>query len=66
MGSLSMAKGHEGAFKTNECVLYLNYSHVSKPIYNSQYSSNSILKWNLFYVNYTLIELNKSKEMVCS
>ena len=39
-----MAKGHEGAFKTNECVLYLNHSHVSKPIYNSQYSSNSILK----------------------
>ena len=44
-----MAKGHEGAFKTNECVLYLNHSHVSKPVYNSQYSSNSILKINEIY-----------------
>ena len=44
-----MAKGHEGAFKINECVLYLNHGHVSKPEYNSQYSSNSMLKTNEMY-----------------
>ena len=49
LGSQSMAKGHEGTFKTSGNVLYLNRSHGSKPVYNCQYSSNSILKMNEIY-----------------